>query len=320
MVEYDSENLPCNLIHAAQDGKLVFFIGAGVSRLLGGYSWNGYALNKLDYLFREHLISFHDKERLSKLNPRELLSICDILFKEKKISMPSERNFLLPLEPAGQESSDVYQNLYSLNAIYVTTNYDDYLDQMALKTKDEDNIKKDFEENDRKVFFLDEDMLISKLLVPGNIIHIHGGMKPEQFPVITIWDYINRYSQDKNLVEFLRYLFKEFCVLFIGYGLAEYEILEYIINVTSRDGNKLDGKGINHFLLYPIFKEDNKFISDYIAKYYQRLGIELLTYEIDQNGYQELENVVRTLTEKLKKLHGEYHFSDKLKIFEGVSL
>lgn len=39
-MKYDSENLPHNLIHAAQDGKLVFFIGAGVSRLLGGYSWN----------------------------------------------------------------------------------------------------------------------------------------------------------------------------------------------------------------------------------------------------------------------------------------
>ena len=57
-----------------------------------------------------------------------------------------------------------------------------------------------------------------------------------------------------------------------------------------------------------------------MVKYYHRLGIELLTYEIDQNGYQELENVVRTLTQKLKTLYGEYHLSDKLKIFEGVPL
>ena len=67
-MKYDSENLPHNLIHAAQDGKLVFFIGAGVSRLLGGYSWNDYALNKLNYLFKQHIISFHDKKRLSELD------------------------------------------------------------------------------------------------------------------------------------------------------------------------------------------------------------------------------------------------------------
>lgn len=319
-MKYDSENLPHNLIHAAQDGKIVFFIGAGVSRLLGGYSWNDYALNKLNYLFKQHIISFHDKKRLSELDSRKLLSICDILLKEKNISIPSEKDFLINSKQEEDKSSDVYQNLYSLNAIYVTTNYDNYLDQMALKTENENDTKKGLEKNECKVFFLDEDMLISKLLVPGNIIHIHGGMKPEQFPVITIWDYINRYSQNKNLVEFLRYLFKEFCVLFIGYGLAEYEILEYIINVTERNGNKLDGKGIKHFLLYPIFKEDNEFISNYMVKYYHRLGIELLTYEIDQNGYQELENVVRTLTQKLKNLYGEYHLSDKLKIFEGVPL
>lgn len=127
-MKYDSENLPHNLIHAAQDGKIVFFIGAGVSRLLGGYSWNDYALNKLNYLFKQHIISFHDKKRLSELDSRKLLSICDILLKENNISIPSEKDFLINSKQEEDKSSDVYQNLYSLNAIYVTTNYDNYLD------------------------------------------------------------------------------------------------------------------------------------------------------------------------------------------------
>lgn len=153
-MKYDSENLPHNLIHAAQDGKLVFFIGAGVSRLLGGYSWNDYALNKLNYLFKHHIISFHDKERLSKLNSREVLSICDILFKENHISMPSEEDFLINSKQEEDKSSDVYQNLYSLNAIYVTTNYDNYLDQIALKTENENDTKKILRKMSVRSFFL----------------------------------------------------------------------------------------------------------------------------------------------------------------------
>jgi len=126
--------IPQSILDAAHSGKLVVFIGAGVSRLAGGRSWAGYANSKLEYLQKKKYISFYDKERLSALEPRKILSICDLIMQEQHHRFDSEEPFIIQSK---NENCSIYKNLYRLKAIYITTNYDNFFDQVAEGNKAE---------------------------------------------------------------------------------------------------------------------------------------------------------------------------------------
>ena len=62
----------------------------------------------------------------------------------------------------------------------------------------------------------------------GNVVHIHGCVDDPDSMVITTRDYLDHYSTTE-VQDFLRYLFEKKTVLFLGYGLEEIEVLEYIL-------------------------------------------------------------------------------------------
>jgi len=306
-------DIPKQILDAAHFGKLVVFVGAGASRLVGGNSWAGYANNKLAYLQEKKYISFYEKEKLSSLPPRKILSICDIIMQEHDDVVDSEERFLIGTK---DEACSIYRDLYKFKAIYITTNYDDFLDRIAEETISE--VKTDISNNQRqrKVFFLDDDFTEAKLLEPGNVLHIHGGMKQKELPIVTIWDYLRQYASGSNLADLLKIVFQKYCVLFVGYGLEELEILEYIVNIAERGE---DIKEIRHYLLYPTFHSE-KNMMEFYRKYYHHLGIDLLSYELDQNGYKELADVVACLAEAIEPRAGSGGLAEKLKLFDGVDL
>lgn len=291
-------NVPQQLKDAGNDGNLIIFIGAGVTRTRGWNSWWEYAKAKLEYLRNKKYITGKECSSIidmKGISPRQILSICDVILKEKKDIVNDEKQFLLTKE---ETENNIYENLYRLNAVYVTTNYDNCLDELAGKDK---------------VFYSNDQFLESKLFVPGNVLHIHGGMKADQSPVITLWDYIKQYRYKSNLSNLLNVMFQKYHVLFIGYGLSEYEILEYVVNIAERES----GNELRHFLLYPL-RDDEKEVEHLYEKYYYQLGIQLLSYEIGLKNYNILEDITKQLLDEIT-IRSPYVMK-KLEILEGVDL
>ncbi|MDL1971171.1 MAG: SIR2 family protein [Candidatus Desulfofervidaceae bacterium] len=212
-------SIPQPILEAASNGKLVVFIGAGVSRLLGYPSWQNLAERYAEYLYKEGHISYIEYEHLKKLDPRKLLSICENFCEKKKISKPSISE-LLQSKEIEKDISNIYKLIYSWNVIYVTTNFDDELDKVAKKSRKEvtiENYSSSFDfptlkNSDKKIISDPDQILEAHLYSSGNVIHLHGSLDSEKL-ILTISDYLYHYQHEK-IQSFLNRLFTDFTVLF----------------------------------------------------------------------------------------------------------
>lgn len=145
----EEPSVPPEIFEAASSGKLVLFIGAGVSRIIGCPSWKKFALQQLKDLREKKAINYHEYNNLKSLDARKLLSICRSIYKKNSIE-PSSMKSLLKGDEKLIKKFTINEDLYDFNVIYVTTNYDNYLDLITqrpinqkeglLNSKDESQI------------------------------------------------------------------------------------------------------------------------------------------------------------------------------------
>lgn len=307
-----------DILKASHSGRLVVFLGSGVSALLGYRNWKEYADAKAEWLFKKRYINFHDKEKLRRLDAKKILSICDIIFQEKGITCSeyNEKDFLFQASNEHKCDNDevqIYKDLYEFKAVYITTNYDDCLDKIANGSGDieiDGKIIENGEASQPKVFFLDDDFTSPKLTLPGNVFHIHGSVNSAESMVITGLDYIKRYARDTKLESFLTSIFQEYTVLFIGYGLEEIEILDFIVS-TGRRKNSDIGNVIKHYALFPTFLDEETMFGFY-DKFYNKLGIKLIPYYKDECGYAILKDIIKRWSEVIRNVAKEISLSDKI--------
>src|SRR5713101_1991525 len=74
--------VPDGLREAAQRGKLIPFIGAGVSRLAGCPSWAEFADAALGWLIHDGKFTYSQLDQIRSLHPRVKLSLARTLAKE----------------------------------------------------------------------------------------------------------------------------------------------------------------------------------------------------------------------------------------------
>ena len=120
--------IPVGLRQAAQRGRLVIFVGAGVSKLAGCPGWSEFADAALKTLVQQGKFSHGQLAQVSHLNPRVKLSIAQRLHKQHKASI----NFQSILHPNGktdEKGRRLYGALSKLGNKFVTTNYDEWLDE-----------------------------------------------------------------------------------------------------------------------------------------------------------------------------------------------
>lgn len=310
----DIPEIPNGIIEAAQKGKLVIFIGAGVSRLLGSPGWQGFAMGYLDYLYNNDLINHREKEYLKNLSARKIISISKNKIKENNLQLPDFRKILnIDKGHKNEKEHQLYKNIYSCNAIYVTTNYDDYLDRMS-KNSTPDFYLDSKENNARgksKIFFRKEELLVSNL-DNGNILHIHGSIEDKGNMIGTIVDYLSHYQEGSEIPVLLKDIFNKYTVLFVGYGLEEDEILEFIVNKAA-----IGKSEIRHYTLMPMYKEEENLLS-FQENYYKQLGIGFVPYNISKNGYDQLIEVIQEWSETIKKESESQTFLDKIKLIDEV--
>jgi len=271
--------VPEELVAAAESGMLVVFIGAGISRLVGCPSWDGFASSVLDQLTPE-VIDYHERSLINSMpDPRKKLSIAKIIEEENGINIDYKSIFHV-----ANRKSDIYQFINQFACTFVTTNYDKLIEPEISATKPDEEWR----------FYNIDDILRDKLDDQGNVIHLHGCVDNAKSMVVTTKDYLGHYASDE-IPKFLEYLFKKKTVLFLGYGLEETEILEYIL----KGSNQLGSEEKRLFILQGFYNAEMS-LFDKLEKYYaQSFNAELIGFPKDYSDYEHQKEIIRNWVDKL---------------------
>ncbi len=287
--------VPSTVREAARHGELVVFVGAGVSILCGSPSWDGFANAVIDQIRELARLTFLDCEQLRSIaDPRRRLSIALDLAREAKYDV----DFDSILHPgAGKEPGlEAYRLLRSLRPVFVTTNYDRWFDTVpppALST--EPDATAGVTKN--KPIYGREKLAGDLLFDRDSVIHLHGSCLDPSSMIVSLRDYISHYGSDR-VQSFLREMFVSKTVLFVGYGLAELELLEYVIRFAKADGER-DAVAPRHHVLYG-YRSSEEIQTGFIERFFRReCNIGVLRYKIDQEGWAELVNVLRSWQSQL---------------------
>ena len=232
-------NLTDDVIEAIKNFNLVIFIGAGVSIAQGYPNWNNYIEHLIKYwqgqvlsesseksLGREHHIVFDLISKSSISNKRkvdlvnyELKKIFGDDFEKRRLDF--EKGYFKNLLPYSVVNQTV-ESLASLNAIFITSNYDYEIENHIKRLKNSVVTINDLNE-----FVTNKD---GKLQF-GDVLHIHGTPDCDvNYFVSSSADYSKTYLKNRDNFENLVTWFKETkpTVLFIGAGLEEDEILSLL--------------------------------------------------------------------------------------------
>lgn len=275
--------IPPEIVSAIETGRLVIFIGAGVSAIAGLPLWNTLAKGLIQSCKQFHYINEEESDLiLSKISdPKKLISIAYEKFKkdsnlDEYYSIFSKKLKLKEGE-LNKDTQDIFTFCKRSNALVLTTNADLLLD--------------DYFENELiYVNFSDEALASTK---PG-LVKIHGSLDNRDSLVFTSIEYLKRYA-DIDFKRFLHTLFSgNKIVLFVGYGLSEFELLEYTLGTAEREIRN------NIFVLSPYFSYEQS-VKESMDQYYESLNIRQIAYCKDKKGYNQLAEVLRSWQDKIEK-------------------
>lgn len=269
---------------AAENKELAIFIGAGVSRLYNCDGWDKLATRLVKSCFNsknkngESLITYKEKEYLkSERNRKKVITICKNLLYEagfKDVYHDTLKKGLRHNEAI--PSDNIYDYLFKMGfgGVYLTTNADAHFSNK-------------FE--NRLSYKLSQ--LTKNKIDRSRLYHLHGYIEDIDSLIFTVPEYLRHYNSDnKEYLRFLKEIFLKYTVLFVGYGLDELEILEFMAAKSNLDG---DNKNKSRFLLFPLYKDEENILRNE-KSYFDSFGIEVIAYEKDQNGYNQLIDVIKT--------------------------
>ncbi|MEW4497086.1 hypothetical protein [Streptococcus oralis] len=285
------ENLIDDVTEAIKNFNLVIFIGAGVSIAQGYPNWNTYIEHLIKYwqgqvlsvsgeksLGREHHIVFDLISKSSISNKRkvdlvnyELKKVFGEDFEKRRLDF--EKGYFKNLLPYSIVNKTV-ESLASLNAIFITSNYD-YEIENHIKRLNNSVVTI----NDLNEFVKNKD---GKLQF-GDVLHIHGTPDCDvNYFVSSSADYSKTYLKNRENFENLVTWFKKTkpTVLFIGAGLEEDEILSllcedsknYALMKSENTGNQ---RADEHFrdVIEGFFSSENHTQIIWYGKNYEDLPI-----------------------------------------------
>ena len=262
--------------------------------LCGSPDWPGFANAVVAQLEKAGALNFLEAEQLKGLgDSRRTLSIAIGVARERSIDI----NFdgILHPERPHQVGLDLYDLLASLRPVFVTTNYDKWLDEAgpreATAERPPGNEAQPAERPaPRAKYYLREHLTSDRLAERGAVIHLHGSYIDPKSMVVSLRDYIEHYA-DERVRTLLAEMFKNHTVLFIGYGLAELEVLEHII----RSNEKVAAPGVEprHFIVYA-HRSTERVQTEFTERYFRdQCGVQVIRYCIDNKGYSELLDVFK---------------------------
>ena len=275
-------NVPPKIKEAVNNDKLVVFIGAGVSRLIGCESWRKLADNLIDICYKtknkNHIctcINFKEKENLSQeKDHKKIITICHYILKENNLEEVffKEFNKSLRVDENKEKECNIYKEIYGLRGINITTNADKHFDKMFTTAN----------------CIYDINAFSASSIDRSKLYKIHGTQDIRDSLVFTVPQYIRQYNHS-GFKNFLEEIFKYYTVLFVGYGMSEFELLDFLITKFDSTNEK---KEIKHYILLPFYKGEENILS-FEQSYYNSMGIQVIAYEKDENGYYQLYYVIQ---------------------------
>jgi hypothetical protein len=274
--------LPPEIENAAQSGELVVFVGAGISKLVKCPTWDEFATGVLEQLVPKG-ISYYELSQIKQIpDPKKRLSIAKIIAERKGIAIDYASILKAPKLP----KKNVYAHLNSFRSAFVTTNYERYLAPESNRSVPENRWR----------FYERAHLLGAHLDTPGCVLHIHGCVTSPSTMVITTRDYLEHYAS-QEVHDLLTYLFEKKTVLFLGYGLEELEILEYVL---SRGGAQRTNREIyRRFSLQGFFNAEMSFFN-LLREYYRKsFGTEIIGFPKDAANYGQQVAILSDWSKKL---------------------
>lgn len=282
----DDLNPPNEIIQAGLNGELVLFVGAGVSTLLGLPSWDDFANQVLCEIRKKGGLNYSEIDQLRKLDPKKKLSIARLIADENEIKIDLTKYFTSKME-----GDSIYKSINDIGCTCVTTNYDELLAPRFIEID-----KKGSTTNAQIQRITERDKFFAHILdEPGTVVHLHGSISKPETMICTTKEYLEHYD-NKNVQEFLGELFQKKTVLFLGYGLKEVEILEYILRKGS-------AKATNERRLFALqaFYGTEQRLYDNLYDYYKKtFGVYLLGVLRDFEDYGCIERTVKSWSQQIK--------------------
>jgi hypothetical protein len=199
--------------------------------------------------------------------------------------------------PERANDSKIYSYLNSIGCIYVTTNYDSFLDLAPSKPKSAEADDGDASGGEKPELICRPHQLKSHLLRElGAVIHLHGSVEEPESMIMTTPQYLKHYS-DGQVQDFLLDLFERHTVLFLGYGLDEMEILEHILR---KGGDKADRPRRRMYMLSGFYSHQEKTFSHLYDYYEKSFDVRLVPFNLDKLDHAQMEEVVMDWASRLE--------------------
>jgi hypothetical protein len=296
--------IPQGLRDAAQLGTLVPFVGAGASVLGGCPTWATLADAALAACIKAEKFNHGQHAQIRHLGPRMKLSIARAIEAEHGLKI----DYAKLIEPENYSSHAagrrVYRSLGKLGKTFVTTNYDAWLDTEIVDTKvsvEDTTTTSDSTSaarTRRRIIDVNE-FIPANLNQENCVFHLHGSVDDPPGMIMTTRDYIKRYANDRSSADpalenrtltFLEFLFQQRTVLFVGYGLEDLEILEYVVQKARQQSSSSPPRA-RHFMLQGFFGHEYELMRS-MTLYYAQCDIELLPFRRDQRDWAQLIEVL----------------------------
>lgn len=299
--------VPDSLKASSASRRVIPFIGAGVSMVQGLPNWDGFANAVIEQIIAHDtaLINHAQFGLIKTLSPRTRLSIAQRIIKQHDIPVDYQRIFGLQ-DKHRAKNETVNNALGKISSQIITTNYDDLLTQSwevipLSGAQKEDEARPSVETGEVYSFEKQINITLVSDEYKRTVYHIHGVMGQPDTMVMSTNHYLERYSSkndgNKHYLDFLDRLFSTNVVIFIGYGTDELEILEYIFQKGFRHTTK-KGDDLKHYILQGFYSyEVGK--AQLLSDYFISLGIELIPYSLDKEGYECLPKILEELAAQI---------------------
>ncbi len=269
-------DLPPQIIEASENRSLAIFIGAGMSRFMGCTSWGKLAENLLDKCESVGLINNFEHTVLSQSGDfKKTITICNQLLGNDDRFIDEMKKSLND-NKVGDPSINlqIYRDLFSLNGLFISTNADRHIDQVF----EPDNI-------------IVDNFNTSTQIDNHHLYKIHGSITDPSSLIFTVDGYLRRYT-DPEYGKFLEEIFTRHTVVFVGYGLGEFELLDHLFKSISSTKNE-------HFFLKDYFNHEKR-LYEFDQMYFDQLGIMLIPYSKDAKGFEQLPLLISDWVDQIK--------------------
>lgn len=251
----ENKAILANIFHYLGLKKLSVFVGAGVSNLSGFPSWSSLVQNMADeigctYNKNDNGNAIFSSEELLKIPQMYFLDRGQALYRAKV-----EKNFQNNCTP-----NEIHDLILSLHPNHIlTTNYDTLLEDTSIKFG-------------RNFSVLNSDQVVSKGDTANYIIKVHGDFSSDF--VLKEQDYLDYENNYVLIDKLVKTIFATNLVIFIGYGLNDYNIkliINWVKNVQS-----------DSFIM-PVFIHTGERLTDIERAYQKGRGLRVL----DCNDYTD---------------------------------